>query len=114
MTLQHVVLFAFPTDLSADDDREIRRQVASWATGIGTMTRLRFGSDLTGARTRGHQYLLHTEFADEAALEAYRAHPVHQRFLAWVTERSCTPLAFDYVLDPTTVLLPEHPTLEPS
>lgn len=107
MTLQHIVLFSFPTDLTADDDREMRRQVASWASEIGTMGRLRFGSDLTGARTRGHQYLLHTEFADVAALQDYRDHPVHQHFLAWITERQCTPLAFDYVLDSTTVLVPE-------
>lgn len=107
MTLQHIVLFSFPTDLSADDDRAMREQVRSWATEIGTMGRLRLGTDLTGARTRGHQYLLYTEFEDEAALRAYRDHPVHQRFLAWVTERACTPLAFDYHLDGTTVLIPE-------
>lgn len=107
MTLQHIVLFKFPTDLSADDDREMRRQVASWASEIGSMSRLRFGTDLTGARTRGHQYLLHTEFADAAALQDYRDHPVHQHFLSWITERECTPLAFDYVLDSSTVLVPE-------
>lgn len=107
MTLQHVVLFSFPTDLTAEDDREMRRQVASWATEIATMSRLRFGRDLTGARTRGYQYLLYTEFADEATLQAYRDHPVHQHFLGWLQERSCTPLAFDYELDESTVLLPE-------
>lgn len=107
MTLQHIVLFSFPTDLSDGDDREMREQVASWATEIATMGRLRFGTDLTGARTRGYQYLLYTEFADVAALQAYRDHPVHQRFLAWITERDCTPLAFDYALDSTTVLVPE-------
>ncbi len=107
MALQHIVLFSFPTDLSAEDAREMREQVASWATEIGLMDRLRLGKDLTGARTRGYQYLLYSEFADDAALEAYRVHPVHQRFLAWVTERSGTPLAFDYHLDATTVLGPE-------
>ena len=107
MTLQHIVLFSFPTDLSPEDDVAMRGQVASWRTQIGTMGRLRFGTDLTGARTRGHQYLLYTEFEDEIALQAYRDHPVHQAFLAWITERSCTPLAFDYHLDATTVLTPE-------
>lgn len=107
MTLQHVVLFSFPDELSAADAREMSDQVASWATEIATMTVLRFDTDLTGARTRGYQYLLYTEFPDEHALAAYQAHPVHQRFLAWITERSCTPLAFDYHLDATTVLRPE-------
>ena len=107
MTLQHIVLFSFPAELDPEDDQEIRRQVASWRDEIGTMGRLRFGTDLTGARTRGYQYLLYTEFEDEAALAAYREHPVHQRFLAWITERECTPLAFDYPLDAAHVLSPE-------
>lgn len=107
MTLQHIVLFSFPDDLTSEDDHEIRRQVASWREEIGTVGRLRFGKDLTGARTRGYQYLLYTEFEDEAALAAYREHPTHQRFLAWITERSCTPLAFDYLLDSAHVLSPE-------
>lgn len=107
MSLQHIVLFSFPAELSAEDDAEMRRQVASWAGEIGTMTRLRFGRDITGARTRGYRYLLYTEYPDEATLAAYRDHPVHQHFLAWITERSCTPLAFDYHLDETTVLMPE-------
>jgi hypothetical protein len=107
VTLQHIVLFSFPSDLSGDDDRAMRDQVASWATEIATMSRLRFGQDLTGARTRGYQYLLYTEFPDEPTLQAYRDHPVHQKFLAWITERSCTPLAFDYYLDDTTILMPE-------
>lgn len=112
MTLQHIVLFSFPSELTPEDAEDMRDQVAAWATDIGTMGALRFGADLTGARTRGYQYLLYTEFADEAALNAYKGHPVHQRFLAWVTERSCTPLAFDYHLDATTVLGPE-PAISP-
>lgn len=108
MTLQHVVLFSFPTDLSPDDEAEMRRQVASWATDIGGIDRLRFGTDITGARTRGYSYLLFMELADDAALQRYREHPVHQRFLAWLQSRSCTPLAFDYELDASTVLQPER------
>lgn len=108
MTLQHVVLFSFPEDLSAADAEEMRRQVAAWPTEIATMSRLRFGTDITGARTRGYQYLLSMELEDEPALQAYRDHPVHQRFLAWLNERQCTPLAFDYLLDRSTVLVPEH------
>jgi stress responsive alpha/beta barrel protein len=107
VTLQHIVLFSFPEELSAADAKDMRDQVASWATEIATMSALRFGTDLTGARTRGYQYLLYMEFADTDALKAYQAHPVHQRFLAWITERNCTPLAFDYYLDHTTVLAPE-------
>lgn len=107
MTLQHIVLFSFPADLSDEDDRDMRRQVSSWADEIATIERLRFGKDITGARSRGYQYLLYSEFEDEAALAQYRDHPSHQQFMSWLSERSCTPLAFDYHLDAGTVLVPE-------
>ncbi len=104
MVLQHVVLFAFPADLSGEDAAEMRRQITAWPEEIGGITTLRFGSDITGERTRGHQYLLHMEFDDVDALHRYQKHPVHQRFLQWVLERECVPLAFDYQLDDSTVI----------
>ena len=107
MTLQHIVLFSFPRELTEDEAAQMRAMVASWPSEIGLMTKCRFGTDLTGARTRGYGYLLYTEFPDVATMEAYRAHPVHQRFLDWLIEHDCTPLAFDYHLDSGTVLMPE-------
>ena len=32
---------------------------------------------------------------------------MHVAFLAWIIERDCTPLAFDYYLDEGTVLMAE-------
>ena len=107
MTLQHIVLFSFPRDLSDEESAQMRDMVASWPTQIGLMTRCRLGTDLTGARNRGYAYLLYTEFPDVKSMNAYRAHPVHMEFMAWLAERSCTPLAFDYLLDEQTVLMPE-------
>ena len=107
MTLQHIVLFSFPRELSAEEAAQMRAMVASWPAEIGLMTKCRFGTDLTGARTRGYTQLLYTEFADAETLGRYQAHPVHQRFLSWVMERDCTPLAFDYHLDEDTVLMAE-------
>jgi Stress responsive A/B Barrel Domain len=107
MTVQHIVLFSFPRELAADEAAQMRGMVASWPTEIGLMTKVRFGTDLTRARTRGYEYLLYTEFPDVDALNAYRAHPAHVTFLNWLNERDCTPLAFDYHLDDQTVLMPE-------
>ena len=104
MTLQHIVLFSFPKPLTAGEEEQIRAMVASWPEQIGLMAKCRFGTDITGARNRGYGYLLYTEFADMETMTRYREHPVHQRFLGWITERDCTPLAFDYYLDSTTVL----------
>lgn len=85
----------------------MRSMVASWPGEIGLMTKCRLGTDLTGARTRGYAYLLYTEFPDTTTLARYQSHPVHLKFLGWITERDCTPLAFDYYLDDTTVLMTE-------
>jgi hypothetical protein len=107
MTLQHIVLFSFPSPLSAADEAQLRAMVVSWPREIGLMTKCRLGTDITGARTRGYTHLLYTEFPDFDTMIAYRDHPVHQVFLAWLGKRDCVPLAFDYVLDDQTVLMPE-------
>jgi hypothetical protein len=107
VTVQHIVLFSFPQELSADDAAQMRAMVASWPEKIGLMTRCRLGTDLTNARTRGFSYLLYTEFPDVATLNEYRAHPVHVEYMDWLAEHQCTPLAFDYHLDGQTVLMPE-------
>ena len=107
MTVQHIVLFSFPRELSAEEAADMRAMVASWPKEIGLMTRCRFGTDLTGARTRGYPYLLYTEFPDVPTLNEYRAHPVHVEFMDWLAGHQCTPLAFDYYLDGETVLMPE-------
>jgi Stress responsive A/B Barrel Domain len=107
MTLQHIVLFSFPRELSDAEAAQMRDMVASWPAQIGLMTRCRLGTDLTGARTRGYGYLLYTEFPDVESMHAYRAHPVHVQFMDWLADRDCTPLAFDYHLDEQTVLMAE-------
>ena len=88
MTLQHIVLFSFPRDLSAEEAAQMRDMVASWPSEIGLMTKCRLGADLTGARNRGYAYLLYTEFPDVTTMNAYRAHPVHVEFLNFDHEYS--------------------------
>ena len=110
MTLQHIVLFAFAEELDHADAAEMRSQIEAWPDEIGGFGAIRFGRDVTGARTRGHQYLLYTEFRDVPALAAYQQHPVHQHFLKWVLDHGCTPLAFDFELNQDTVIWPRPPT----
>ena len=107
MTLQHIVLFSFPRPLSAEEDAAMRAMVAAWPREIGLMSKCRFGTDLTGARSRGFTHLLYTEFPDVDTLNRYRAHPAHMRFSDWIMERGCVVLAFDYHLDSGTVLMTE-------
>jgi hypothetical protein len=107
MTLQHIVVFKFPRELTDAEDAQLRAMVASWPEKIGLMTKVRFGKDITQGRTRGYSHLLYTEFPDFDAMTTYQAHPVHAEFLNFVTDLDCEPLAFDYVLDDDTVLMPE-------
>jgi hypothetical protein len=109
MTIQHVVLFEFPEDPDPATEREMRDHVEAWPEAIGQINVIRLGRDITGARTKGHQFLLYTEFDSEELLHRYQQHPVHQRFLAWVIDHKCKPMAFDYELTTDTVIWPKSP-----
>ena len=104
--LQHVVLFSFPQDLSDEDWADMQSQVRAWPTEIGGIDTIRIGESINTERTRGYQYLLFMEVKDVDALVRYQQHPVHKKFLQWVLDRDCTPLAFDYYLTEETVVLP--------
>jgi hypothetical protein len=106
VTLQHVVLFSFPEELSAEDEESFYAQVRAWPEQIGGIDAIRIGRSINLERTRGYQYLLYMEVADGDALVHYQQHPVHQEFLRFVLDRRCTPLAFDYHLDEKTVVHP--------
>jgi hypothetical protein len=105
MTLQHIVLFSFPQDLSEADWADMQAMVRAWPDEIGGIDKIRLGEAINTERTRGYQRLLYMEVADVPALVRYQQHPVHQKFLSWVREHDCTPLAFDYHLDESTVVL---------
>jgi hypothetical protein len=110
VTVQHIVLFSFPRELTEAEAGQMLDMVASWPAQIGLMTKCRLGTDLTGARNRGYSQLLYAEFPDLESMKAYQEHPVHLRFVDWLKELECTPLAFDYHLDDETVLMPETPS----
>jgi hypothetical protein len=103
--IQHIVLFKFPRELTEDEEQWMKEQVRRWPNEIGGFTSLRLGRDITGKRNRGYQYLLFTEFPSNDALQTYFPHPVHQEFGKWVADMECEVLAFDYALDPETVIV---------
>jgi hypothetical protein len=100
--IQHLVLFRLRDEPGADVEEEMRRQISRWV-GMPGLVRLRFGRD-TLERADGYQFGLFTEFADQEAYAAYQIHPVHQSFLAWVSERPFDVLRFDYPLTELTSL----------
>jgi heme-degrading monooxygenase HmoA len=101
--IQHVVLFKFPRELTADEERWMFDVVGSWPKEIPGFTRLRLGKDV-GGRSGGYDYLLLTEFESAEAMEAYFPHPRHQEFGKWVAEMQTEVLRNDYVLDDSTSL----------
>lgn len=105
MTIQHVVLFKFPTALDEDEELEFRSIVARWPSEVGTMTNLRLGQDMriVGDRSQGYQYLLFMEFPDVKALTDYRAHEAHVALSTFIRPRGCVVLAFDYELDDRSI-----------
>lgn len=105
MSLQHVVLLAFPDKLGAEDEAEMRRQVEAWPGSIDAISALRFGSAMSADYAQGYQYLLFMEFPDQAAYEQYLGHKDHLAFGGWIMERKCTPLVFDFALDDKTVIV---------
>jgi heme-degrading monooxygenase HmoA len=94
---QHVVLFKFPKELTAQEEKEMFAQVRAWPETIPGFTGLRIGRDVSG-RSGGFQYLLLTEFEDEDAHQAYYAQSAHVAFSEWVFERKAEVLRMDYPL----------------
>lgn len=95
--VQHVVLFKFPSELSAEDEREMYAQVRAWPETIEGFTGLRIGKDV-GGRNGGYSYLLLTEFADEERHQAYYSQPAHVAFSEWVAARNVEVIRVDYPL----------------
>jgi Stress responsive A/B Barrel Domain len=106
--VQHIVLFSFPAEPTAEEADEIRSYIAEWTDVIPGIRALRFGSPLFTDRTNGYQFLLYMEFDNLDDMRSYQAHPVHQKFLSWVIDNKITPLAFDYYLTDEAVLLPKE------
>jgi len=101
---QHVVLFKFPAELSADEEKEMFERVRAWPDTIPGFTGLRLGRDVSG-RSGGFDYLLLTEFESEEAHQAYYSQPAHVEFSEWVFARNPEVIRIDYPLTADSVAL---------
>ena len=63
------------------------------------MTKCRFGTDLTGERNRGYEYLLYTEFPDTTRSGTTTTIPCTGASATGSRSATASPLAFDYYLD---------------
>jgi hypothetical protein len=96
--IRHIVLFKLRDGVTADDPRVV--------TAFGTLAAL--GPTLPtvrawethrcfGSRPVSHDFALISQFADEADLAAYAAHPEHQKVLVLLNEVFTLAVA-DFVL----------------
>lgn len=98
---QHVVLFKFPRELTAEEERHMVESVRSWPETIQGFTGLRFGKDV-GDRNAGYSYLLWTEFESEEAHQAYYSQPVHVVFGDWIKQQGAEVIRVDYGVNDET------------
>jgi heme-degrading monooxygenase HmoA len=102
-SVQHVVLFKFPRELTPEEEADMFDQVRRWPDTIPGFTGLRMGRDVSG-RSAGFQYLLLTEFESEEAHQAYYEQPAHKAFSEWVFSRDCEVIRMDYPLTEQTLM----------
>lgn len=98
---QHVVLFSFPRELTADEERHMSESVRTWPQTIDGITGLRFGKD-AGGRNKGYSYLLWTEFETEEAHQSYYSQPAHVAFGDWIKEHGADIIRVDYPVNDAT------------
>lgn len=93
--LTHVVLFAMKPDAAPEDGDRLVRDALEKLTGIPGVQNLTAGKVLQA--DSGYDYALAMQFADHAALEVYREHPVHQEYMAFLQTATAKRLAYDFV-----------------
>jgi Stress responsive A/B Barrel Domain len=89
MALTHAVMFTLhdPADAA-----EAVQRLRALGGRIPALQSVAAGTSSSGGAPH---VLLITEHADDAGLQAYQAHPVHQEFLSWLRPRVADRTAVD-------------------
>ena len=90
--LTHIVLIRFE---NMTDAEEGARRLRSMKGRIPSMTDLETGVDITRSG-RSYELALITRHADQAGLDAYQVHPVHQEVLAYLRAKSSGSVSVDF------------------
>jgi len=91
--LTHIVFIKFPDQTLA---AEARKRLLSMAGKIPSLLSIEAGVDITRSG-RSWDLALLTRFADQAGLDAYAIHPVHQEVLVFIRENATGSAAVDYI-----------------
>lgn len=99
----HVILYKPKTDMNDGARQQILEGLATAATAIPSIKRLRVGKRVTHGRP-GYERAMHVdfeyavivEFDDVEGLTAYLAHPAHSAIGGHFTSSASDSLAYDY------------------
>ncbi len=87
--IRHVVLFRFRDDVDAAGRQAVHDAIAAMPEATGVVDSYAIGHDL-GLAEGNFDFAVVGDFADQAAYEAYRDHPEHQRIIADVIRPAIT------------------------
>ena len=93
--LTPVVLFALKPDAAPDAGERLVREALGRLTQIPGVQHLSAGKVVQPESD--YDYALAMQFDDTDALDAYRIHPIHQEYVAFLQTATAQRLAYDFV-----------------
>ncbi len=93
--LTHVVLFTIKPDAEPEAGERLVRDAQERLTRIPGVRNLSAGRVVQAES--GFHVALAMQFEDEAALDTYRVHPIHQEYVAYLTTVTSDRQAYDFV-----------------
>mgnify|MGYP003956791203 CR=1 FL=1 len=90
--LTHIVLVRFDNMADAEEGA---RQLRAMKGRIPSMTDVEAGVDITRSG-RSYELALITRHPDQAGLDAYQTHPVHQEVLVFLRAKSSGSVSVDF------------------
>ena len=92
--LTHIVLFRFE---NMDHAAEAGRRLRAMKGQIPSLTDIEAGVDITRSG-RSYELALITRHEDQAGLDAYQVHPVHQEVVTYIKSVASGSVAVDFLL----------------
>jgi quinol monooxygenase YgiN len=83
--ITHLVLYRMKPGTSAEDENRLLAEARRQLPKIPGARNVRVGRSLSGPQ-QGYTLALAMDFDDAAALETYRVHPDHQKFVSQVAQ----------------------------
>jgi hypothetical protein len=95
--LRHVVLFAFKSNATAEDIRQIEEAFAALPSQIPEIVAFEWGTNVSvEGKAEGFTHCFLVTFDDEAGRAVYLPHPAHQAFGALLRPHLDKVLVVDY------------------